>query len=377
MATCIVVGFKKDMYRASEVLNELIDRGYEWTIDLDDAVAAYRDYNGKLRIDTNFMVSASNDAVPGGLLGSLVGLTLGAIANPVTASSIADLAAGSRSGDVYQAAGDPLDSRWWKDIFDISHDFVREVGALVQPGDSAIYALLRTADPTMVEGRFRDYGGVVSSITLSPEQERKLQPAPSRKNYLDVAGKYSQTEKEKCMTTWTEMEKQVELEMRAWAQALDEMEAEEAAYDAELDAEFKAAQADRRAKLQAQKAKMHAGSTARRSKLQKHINALNDKVKATAARLDAETDKAVGKAKAELKGQQAQARADREKVNAQLKADYEADMKQLQQDMNALSDEINAAAADLQRAMVDLRQGHEKAIADLEEGYEKAKTELK
>ncbi len=43
MATCIVVGFKKDLYRASEVLNELIDRGYEWTTDLADAVAAYRD----------------------------------------------------------------------------------------------------------------------------------------------------------------------------------------------------------------------------------------------------------------------------------------------------------------------------------------------
>ena len=182
MATCMVVGFKKDMYRASEVLNELIDRGYDWTIDLDDAVAAYRDYNGKLRIDTKFQMSDGNSAAPGGLLGSLVGLTLGAIASPMTASAHANLARGTHSDDVYHAAGDTLDSRWWKDNFDLSDRFVQEVGALVQPGDSAIYALLRKADPTMVEGRFRDYGGSVMSITLSPEQERKLYPATRSKN---------------------------------------------------------------------------------------------------------------------------------------------------------------------------------------------------
>ncbi len=382
MATLIVVGFKKDLYRASEVLNELIDRGYEWTTDLDDAVAAYRDYNGKLRIDSSFQMTAGEDGAPDRLLRSLVGLTLGAVNEPLIAGTDADaaatkVAAGTLSGGAHGTLGGRLDARWWKEDFGIPDGFVQEVGALVQPGDSAIYALLRTADPTMAEGRFRDYGGVVMSITLSPEQERKLQPERGGKNYLDVAGKYPQIEKEKGMTTWTEMEKQVELEMRAWAQALDEMEAEEAAYDAELDAKIKAAQPNAKAKLQAQAAKMHADSTARRSKLQKDINALKDKVKATAARLDAETDKAVGKAKAELKGQQAQARADREKVNAQFKADYEADMKQLQQDMNALSDEINAAAADLERAMAELRQGHDKAVADLEEGYEKAKTELK
>ncbi len=347
MATLIVVGFKKDLYRASEVLNELIDHGYEWTIDLADAVAAYRDYNGNLRIDSSFQTAVGENAALDCLLTSLVGLTLGA-----------------------------LDARSWKEDFGIPDDFVNHVGALVQPGDSAIYALLRKADPTMVEGRFKDYGGVVSSITLSPEQERKLQPAMSSKNYINVAGISPQTEKEKRMTTWAEMEKQVDVEMRAWAQALDEMESEEAAYDAELDAKIKAAQTNAKAKLQAQAAKMHADSTARRSKIQKDISALNDKVKATAARLNAETDKAAGKVKAEVEGQRAQARGDREKVKAKLKADYEADMQQLQQDMNALSDEINASAADLERAMAHLRQGHEKAVADLEEGYEKAKAEL-
>ena len=166
MSKLIVVGFKKDLYRASEVLNELIDRNYDWTIDLRDAVAAYRDYNGKLRIDSSFQVAAGEDAVFDGLLRSLVGFTLGAIAAPVTTPSGSAVAGG------VVAAG-ALDTKWWKNDFGISDEFVQDVGALVQPGDSAIYALLRMADPTIVSAKFRDYGGVVQSTTLSPEQAKK------------------------------------------------------------------------------------------------------------------------------------------------------------------------------------------------------------
>jgi len=51
MAELIVVGFKRDMYRASEVLNTLQEMNTNWVVDLHDAVAVYRDDNGKLRVD--------------------------------------------------------------------------------------------------------------------------------------------------------------------------------------------------------------------------------------------------------------------------------------------------------------------------------------
>jgi uncharacterized membrane protein len=78
---------------------------------------------------------------------------------------------------VLGAAGGALDAKWWKDDFGISEDFVKDVGKLVQPGDSAIYALLRLADPAVVATRFSDYGGVVLSSTLDPEQARKVEEA--------------------------------------------------------------------------------------------------------------------------------------------------------------------------------------------------------
>ena len=57
MAELIVVGFKKDMYRASEVLNTLQDMNNSWVVDLHDAVAVYRDYNGKLRVDQSYQMT--------------------------------------------------------------------------------------------------------------------------------------------------------------------------------------------------------------------------------------------------------------------------------------------------------------------------------
>jgi len=46
MAQLIVVGFKKDMYRASEVLNQLQSMNDDWVVDLHDAVASYRSKTG-------------------------------------------------------------------------------------------------------------------------------------------------------------------------------------------------------------------------------------------------------------------------------------------------------------------------------------------
>ena len=73
------------------------------------------------------------------------------------------------------AAGGALDADWWKDSYGIDEDFVKEVGALVLPGDSAIFALLRSADPEYVAEQFRGYGGTVLRSTLTPEQTAKVQ----------------------------------------------------------------------------------------------------------------------------------------------------------------------------------------------------------
>jgi uncharacterized membrane protein len=184
MAQLIVVGFKKDMYRASSVLNQLSTMNYDWTVDLHDGVAAYRDYNGKLRVDQSYQTTTGEGAAWGGLLGSLIGLTLVA-AIPLTggASAVAagTLAAGAAGGAAIGAGAGAIDASWWKDEFGIPDEFVQQVGAMIQPGDSAIYALLRTADPNKVAEQFRGYGGTILSTTLSRDQQKKVENVLSTK----------------------------------------------------------------------------------------------------------------------------------------------------------------------------------------------------
>src|SRR5215470_12116007 len=168
MAELIVVGFKKDMYRASEVLNTLQDMNDSWTVDLHDAVAVYRDYNGKLRVDQSYQMTTGEGAAWGGLFGGLIGALIAApfTAGASTAAAAAALATGGISGVALGATAGAIDADDWKEEFGISEDFVNRVGSMVQPGDSAIFALLRSLDPEVVAAQFKGYGGTILRTTL-------------------------------------------------------------------------------------------------------------------------------------------------------------------------------------------------------------------
>ena len=176
MAELIVVGFKKDMYRASEVLNTLQEMHENWVVDLNDAVAVYRDYSGKLRVDQSYQMTTGEGAAWGGLFGGLIGAMLAApFTGGASAAAAAVLAAGSLSGVALGATAGALDAENWKEGFGISEDFVQRVGTMVQPGDSAIFALLRTLDPNTVAAQFNGYGGTILRTTLDPEQRAKVE----------------------------------------------------------------------------------------------------------------------------------------------------------------------------------------------------------
>ena len=176
MAELIVVGFKKDMFRASQVLNQLVALNEDWSVDLHDGVAVYRDYAGNLRVDQSYQMTTGEGAARGGFWGLLLGAMLampftagvsGAAAGAVVAGVLGGAAIGAGAGAIHASSR--------KDDFGIPDDFVQRVGALIQPGDSAIYAILRVGDPIVVADRFRGYGGTILRTTLSREQQRKVE----------------------------------------------------------------------------------------------------------------------------------------------------------------------------------------------------------
>jgi uncharacterized membrane protein len=177
MYELIVVGFKKDMFRAATLLNKLIAMEDDWVVDLRDGVAVYRDYNGQLRFNQSYSMTTTEGAAWGVLWGSLIGALLAAPFTLGASAAVAGgaVAAGLFGGGVVGATTGALDAQWWKEDFGIAPQFVDEVGNFIEPGDSAIFALIRTGDPVFVAEQFRGYGGAVLRTSLNKEQSAKVQ----------------------------------------------------------------------------------------------------------------------------------------------------------------------------------------------------------
>jgi len=51
----------------------------------------------------------------------------------------------------YRATDVLVDAKRWKEDFGIDSNFVKDVGALIQPGDSAIFALIESSNPAVAQ----------------------------------------------------------------------------------------------------------------------------------------------------------------------------------------------------------------------------------
>lgn len=183
MQELIAVGFD-GRHRASEVLSELLELDTAWAIDLRDAVALYRTDDGKLRLDQSVYATSREGATWGGLLGGLLGAVLAA---PFTAGASAAAAAvavgtGALALGVPGAMLGAYDAATWKDTYGVPEDFVRRVGGLLQPGQSAVLALIRVGDPAVVAKEFRGKGGTVLRALVTMEQTEELQRAIEAQN---------------------------------------------------------------------------------------------------------------------------------------------------------------------------------------------------
>jgi len=175
MSNLIVVGFKNDRYKAAEVLYRLRRLDEDWGIYLADAVAVFRGYDGELVVDQSYQLTTGEGAGWGTLWGSLIGLTLAIpFTAGATAPAAAAMAAGTLGGAAIGAATGAVGAKWWKEDFGISEDFVRDVGYMIQPGDSAIF-MLGTKHNDDIAKEFEGFGGALLMTTVSDEQKAKIE----------------------------------------------------------------------------------------------------------------------------------------------------------------------------------------------------------
>jgi len=167
MSDLVVVGFDK-IETADLVLLRLKKLKREYLIDLEDAVVVERDASGEVHIKQSISLTqlgASSGLLSGSLLGALVGMMF---LNPV---------AGFLIGGVFGAGGGALSGSLTD--YGIDDDFIRSLGETLPANSSALFILVRKAQPERVLEELSDVKGKVLRTSLSPEQEQQLQRALS------------------------------------------------------------------------------------------------------------------------------------------------------------------------------------------------------
>ena len=159
MSTLVVIEYD-DQFKAEEVRLSLMKMQKDYLIDLEDAVVAVKDQQGKVRLHQAVNLTAAG-AVSGGFWGSLIGLIF---LNPLLG-----MAMGAAAGAVSGALTD----------VGIDDKFMKELAGAMKPGGSTLFVLVRKATPDKVLDEIKGTGGKVLRTSLSHEDEMKLQAALS------------------------------------------------------------------------------------------------------------------------------------------------------------------------------------------------------
>jgi uncharacterized membrane protein len=157
MSTFVAIEYD-DPHKAQEVRLALVKLQREYLIDMEDAVVAVKDKDGKLKLHQAVNLTAAG-AVSGGFWGSLIGLLF---LNPLLGAAV-----GASAGAVSGALSD----------VGIDDDFMKKLADGLQPNTSVLFVLVRKATPEKVVDEIKQYGGTLLQTSLSHDDEAKLQGA--------------------------------------------------------------------------------------------------------------------------------------------------------------------------------------------------------
>ena len=167
----IVVGFQ-GTYRAAQVLTDLRERGVR-LFDLDQAITVSWEDRRNFIVQQSINLSREEGSRWARLWGAFIKCTLfQPFTERMSQAAVKVSSRENRNADLKTV--EALTPDWWLSDVGISDDFVRDVGALVQPGESAIISLAERFDPKLTSKVLRDCGGSLIYTCLSDEQVNKV-----------------------------------------------------------------------------------------------------------------------------------------------------------------------------------------------------------
>jgi uncharacterized membrane protein len=131
-------------------------------LSLDDSAVVVKDEEGKVHVKNELDRGVKIGTVGGGLLG----LLLAGIFFPITG-----LVVGALAGALVGASAK----------IGIDQKFVKEVGEDLQPGTSALFFIVREANPEVAVAALKPYKGTVRHTSFPSEAEEELRRILSKR----------------------------------------------------------------------------------------------------------------------------------------------------------------------------------------------------
>ena len=158
MSNLVVLAFDTET-GAGQMRDDLLKLQTEHLIGLEDAAVVVRNKEGKITVNQE-----ANIVGAGALGGAFWGFLIGLIFFMPIFGLVIGAAAGAIAGKFTDVGMD--------------HKFIKEVGSTIQPGNSALFMLIREATPDQVMEELKKYKNVkVLKTSLSKEQEEHLREA--------------------------------------------------------------------------------------------------------------------------------------------------------------------------------------------------------
>lgn len=155
MPNLIVVTFE-DIDKAGQVLEALREEEHHHDIRLEDSAVVTKAEDGSVEVDNVVDRGIKVGALGGGLLGLLIGFLFG--------GPLASLAIGAIAG----ALGGNLAN------LGIDQRFINDVSAAMEPGSSALFAMVGEDDQEAAIAAFESFKGQVHYTNLPDETEAEL-----------------------------------------------------------------------------------------------------------------------------------------------------------------------------------------------------------
>jgi uncharacterized membrane protein len=157
MSDLVVIAFPTEA-KAEEVRNKVLELQREYLIELGDAAIAVKQPDGSVRLNQLINTTASG-AASGAMWGTLIGL--------IFMVPLAGAALGAASGAL---------GGWLTDV-GVNDAFMKEVAASLQPGNAALFLLIRKMTTDKVLEDLKGTGGKVMRTSFDHTKEEALRAA--------------------------------------------------------------------------------------------------------------------------------------------------------------------------------------------------------